>query len=59
MYYDNIVALDVEIDRHSSICLVEINVGIFNAYAFQFIRETILGKYTDDIFDIKKGIICP
>lgn len=49
--HHDLVALDVVIDKHNKPRLLEINVGGFSGWAFQFTSGTMFGEYTDEIFE--------
>lgn len=49
--HHDLVSLDVVIDKHNMPRLLEINVGGFSGWAFQFTSGTMFGEYTDEIFE--------
>jgi hypothetical protein len=49
--FQNLVAMDIALDKNNNPILLEVNIGGFSAWLFQFTVGTVFGTYTDEIIN--------
>ncbi|MDM1457288.1 hypothetical protein HX025_11600 [Myroides odoratimimus] len=57
VYHSRLVAYDIAIDNFGNPLLIEINVGKFSAYFYQFTSDGVFGEYTEEVLEYCKNNI--
>ena len=54
MLHHRLLALDIMLDEQGNPKLIEVNVGGFSAWLFQYTNGSAFGQYTDEVISFFK-----
>lgn len=57
IYHSRLIAYDIAIDKFGEPILIEVNVGKFSAYFYQFTSDGVFGEYTEEVLEYCLGNI--